>query len=114
LEGTGLYGIQPNVMLEDVYDRVAARSILDLVEYDGNTVVFLSGGDISDWEDAGVEWVAYEGASCHQYRVLSYSPTVPIDAYPASIFEARTEVQASTEDGSKTSADYGWKFNHLG
>ena len=114
LEGTGLYGIQPNVMLEDVYGYVPARLILDVVEYDGNTLVFLSGGDIADWRDAGVEWVTYEGASCSQYRVISYSPSVPINSYPASIFEARTEVQASTEDGSIYDADYGWKFNHLG
>lgn len=117
LQGTALDGIQPNVMLEDVYGYVSPRLILDVVEYNGNTIVFLSGGDIEDWKEEEVSDVTYtsEGASSEiTFTVNSYSPVVPLDSYPASLFEARTEVQAATEDASIVDADYGWKFNHLG
>ena len=113
LAGTNL-GLTVNTQVEDVYDYFPPRTVLKWTQLETDTLVFLSGGSLKEWEDAGVDSIAPVGSSCLQYTVSSYSPTVDVTQYPASIFEARTEVQATTEDATIVGADYGWKFKHTG
>lgn len=112
LDGTNL-GMSINTQVVDVDEHFSSRTILKLEDTEEGTLVFLSGGSLKEWEDYNVDTITLVGTS-EQFSVLSYSPNIDITQYPASIFEARTEVQASTEDGDIVGADYGWKFKHTG
>lgn len=113
LVGTGL-DININLLVQDNSAFFNPRRVLQFYELDGNTVVFLSGGSLSEWENQGITFLSSLEGDLSEYEISSYSPTVTLSNYPASIFEARNEVQATIEDGSIEDADYGWKFKHSG
>ena len=111
LSGADL-NLKVNSQVVDSTNNFPQRVLLAAYEIDGDTVVYLSGGSLVPWQEYGVQEVSVLHGNT--YTIKSFNPVVDLATYPASIFEARTEVQATTEDATIVGADYGWKFKHTG